>query len=426
MSILFARGGPAEEISAQEMRDGLHATLERLGLRRRVLAVPPDFTRYESQAGILTRFAYDFYGDALADVMPALGTHRPVSAAQRDRMFPGVPSDRFRAHDWRRDVVTVGELPASFVSRATNGTYGKPWKAQLNRLVAEGGHDLILSIGQVVPHEVAGMANYTKNLFVGTGGASAIHISHFISAVYGIEQTLGRADTPVRRLLNEAQDRFAKHLPVVYVLTVIGRDASTGRLVVRGLFIGDDHDCFEAAAALSVEVNIELLDERPETVVCYLDPDEFRSTWLGNKAIYRTRMAIADGGELVVLAPGVECFGEDPEIDALIRRYGYRTTPEVMALVDERPDLAANLATAAHLIHGTPEGRFRVTYCAGGLSRSEVEGVGYDYADPAAMIRRYDPELLQEGWNDLNGARVFYVSNPGQGLWAYRGNFVGE
>ena len=423
MSILFARGGIDEEISHEEMRDGLYGALRKLGVRRRVLAVPPDFTRYESQAGILTRFAYDLYGEALVDVMPALGTHRPVGKSQRERMFPGVPADRSRAHDWRREVVTLGELPASFVERATEGTYREPWSCQLNRLLTEGGHDLILSIGQVVPHEVAGMANYTKNLFIGTGGASAIHISHFISAVYGIERTLGRADTPVRRLLNEAWDRFATDLPVVFVLTVVGRDPLTGRRVVRGLFIGDHHDCFEAAADLSVAVNIELLDERPRTVVCYLDPDEFRSTWLGNKAIYRTRMAIADGGELVVLAPGVECFGEDPDIDTLIRRYGYRTTPEVLALVEDRPDLAANLATAAHLIHGTTEGRFRVTYCPGGLSRSEVELVRYNYGDPVATARRYDPERLEEGWNDVGGDRIFFVSNPGQGLWAHRSHF---
>jgi nickel-dependent lactate racemase len=339
---------------------------------------------------------------------------------QLNRMYAGVPKDRFRVHDWRNDVITIGELPASFVAGVTDGIYDKPWPCQLNKLVWDGGHDLILSIGQVVPHEVSGMANYTKNLFVGTGGAAGIHESHFIGAVYGMERIMGRADTPIRRLLNEGLDRFCADLPVVFVLTVIGREAFSGRLVVRGLFIGDHHDCFEAAASLSVAVNFKILDEEPTKIVCYLDPDEFHSTWLGNKAIYRTRMAIADEGELIILAPGVERFGEDPDVDALIRRHGYRTTPEILAIVESDPDLAINLGAAAHLIHGSSEGRFRVTYCPGEMSQAEVEEVGYDFADLASMTRRYDPSRLREGWNDVNGERVFFISNPALGLWASR------
>jgi nickel-dependent lactate racemase len=423
MTIFYQRGGADEIISDQEMREALHGVLRELGPRSRVLAVPPDATRFFSRSGELTCMTHEFYGDALTDVLPALGTHVPMTEQQLERMYPTVPKDRFRIHDWRNEVVTIGELPGEFVAEVTGGIYAEPWPCQLNRLVWEGGHDLILSIGQVVPHEVVGMANYTKNLFVGTGGAEGINESHFIGAAYGMERMMGRADTPVRRILNEGLDRFCQHLPIVFVLTVVGRDPASRKLVTRGLFIGDHHDCFEAAAALSLEVNFELLDEEPHKVVCFLDPDEFHSTWLGNKAIYRTRMAIADGGELVVLAPGVSGFGEDQAIDRLIRKYGYRTTPEVMGFVRDHADLGGNLSAAAHLIHGSSEGRFTVTYCPGGLSREEVEGVGYAYADLAAMQRRYDPERLQDGWNDVDGERVFYISNPALGLWAYRGRF---
>ena len=195
--------------------------------------------------------------------------------------------------------------------------------------------------------------------------------------------------------------------------------------VVRGLFIGDDHECFERACALSAEVNVTLLDEEPSRVVVYLDPDEFHSTWLGNKSVYRTRMAIADGGELIVLAPGVRSFGEDPEIDRLIRKYGYRTTPEIMRFVDENADLQANLSAAAHLIHGSSEERFRITYCPGGLTREEIEGVGYAFADLAPMQQRYDVVALQDGWNTMpDGERIFFVRNPALGLWASRKKFL--
>jgi nickel-dependent lactate racemase len=362
---------------------------------------------------------YEHLGDRLVDIMPALGTHDPMSVRQIERMFPGVPRRLFRVHRWRDDVVTVGEVPGPFVAAATEGLYDKPWPAQLNKLVWNGGHDLILSIGQVVPHEVIGMANHNKNLFVGTGGSAGINESHFIGAAYGMERIMGRADTPLRRILNYAEQHFCPHLPVVYVLTVVAVDSS-GSLAVRGLFIGDDSECFQRACDLSLKVNFTLLDEQPAKIVAYLDPDEFHSTWLGNKAVYRTRLLIGDGGQLIVLAPGVKSFGEDPDIDRLIRKYGYRTTPEIMAQVRSQADLQANLSAAAHLIHGSSEGRFRIRYCPGHLSRQEIEGVGYEFGDLREMERKYNPDKLHDGPNDVDGESIYFVRNPALGLWASR------
>ncbi len=421
MPLLFAAGSPTTELSTEDLRNGLNAALDQLGPRNKVLAIPPDFTRFNSRAGLLTCLAHDYFGDRLTDVMPALGTHFPMPNWQLDRMFPSVPKNLFREHRWREDVLTIGHVPAEYVTQVTEGIWTKPWPAQLNRLVWEGGHDLILSIGQVVPHEVIGMANYNKNVFVGTGGVEGINESHFIGAAYGMERMMGRADTPLRRILNYAQDNFCQHLPLMYVQTVVGTNAA-GQLVTRGMFIGNDVECFERAAALAVEVNFEILDEEFHKVVVHLDEEEFHSTWLGNKAIYRTRMAIADRGELIVLAPAVKTFGEDPAIDVLIRKYGYRTTPEVMQFVAENEDLRNNLSAAAHLIHGSSEERFKVTYCPGHLTEEEIEGVGYQYADLTEMQRRYNPAVLQNGWNVLpDGERIYYISNPALGLWAYRG-----
>ncbi len=421
MTTFYAQGSPDADLSLEDLRTALEGTLRQLEPRGKVLAIPPDFTRFNSMAGPLTCMAHQYLGDRLTDIMPALGTHAAMPDWQLDRMFPGVPKNKFRVHDWRNDVVTIGQVPAEFVAQTTEGIYQKPWPAQLNRLVWEGGHDLVLSIGQIVPHEVIGIAGYNKNLFVGTGGSAGINESHFIGAAYGMERMMGRADTPLRRILNYAQDHFCKHLPIVFVLTVIG-PRSDGTLAIRGLFIGDDVECFERAAALSVQVNFTILDEPLKKVVVHLDPEEFHSTWLGNKAIYRTRMAIADAGELVILAPSVATFGEDPEIDRMIRKYGYRTTPEIMRFVEETDDLPNNLSAAAHMIHGSSEKRFTVTYCPGKLSREEIESVGYQYADLPTMLRRYDPKSLHDGFNTLpDGERIYYISNPALGLWAWRG-----
>ncbi len=423
--LYFERGSVGDTLSLDDLRAGLFQALERLGPRRRVLVVPPDFTRVHSQAGVLTKFAHEFYGPALTDVLPALGTHTPVTPAQIAEMFAGVPPELFRAHNWRTGITTVGEVPAEFVRQVSGGAADFAWPAQLANLIWTGKHDLILSVGQVVPHEVVGMAGYNKNLFIGAGGVEGINRSHFIGAAYGMEKMMGRADTPVRRILNYASEHFTKHLPIVYVHTVVGR-ADDGRLVVRGLFVSDDVSGFDKAAALSLKVNFEMLDEPLKKVVVYLDPAEFKSTWLGNKAIYRTRMAMADGGDLIILAPGLKEFGEDKEIDRLIRKYGYRGTPATLAAVKANAELQNNLSAAAHLIHGSSEGRFNITYCPGQLTRQEIEGAGFRYADLKEMTRRYNPAKLKDGWNTLDdGGQIFYISNPALGLWAHRGRFEG-
>jgi len=335
-------------------------------------------------------------------------------------MFPGVPEDLFRVHDWRNDVVTAGVVPGEYISEITGGKLDYSWPAQVNKLLKNGGHDLILSVGQVVPHEVTGMANYTKNILVGTGGSEGINKSHFLGAVYGIEKLLGKPDNPVRQLLNYAAAKYLSDLPIVYVLTVIGRD-ETGKLVPRGLYIGDNPDVFKLAADLSLKVNFTVLDKPLKKVVVYLDAGEYKSTWLGNKSIYRTRMAMADDGELIVLAPGLKEFGEDKEIDRLIRKYGYRGTPATLKALGENKELQNNLSAAAHLIHGSSEGRFTITYCPGYLSREEIESVNFRYGDLKEMIKKYNPEKLKEGINILpGGEEIYYISNPATGLWSTR------
>jgi nickel-dependent lactate racemase len=422
MGLFFAAGSPSTELSAEEIKAGLFAALDKLGVRTKVLAVPPDFTRMHSQSGVLTELAWQYYGDRLVDVLPALGTHKAMTDAEISAMYGATPRGLFRVHDWRNDVVTLGEVPGEFLYEVSEGKVDYCWPAQVNKLLRDGGHDLILSIGQVVPHEVVGMANYNKNIFVGTGGSIGIHRSHFLGAVYGMERMMGRADTPVRRVLNYASDHFATGLPIVYVQTVVGKN-DAGKLVVRGLYIGDDVECFELAAALSLKVNFKMMDREIKKAVVFLDPHEFKSTWLGNKSVYRTRMALADNAELIVLAPGVHEFGEDSAIDALIRRYGYCGTPRTLELVKEDPALAANLSAAAHLIHGSSEGRFTIRYCPGHLTREEIESVHFEYGDLGQMTAKYDPAKLRDGWNVVDGEEIFYISNPGLGLWAYEGRF---
>jgi len=412
-----------------------------------VLLLPPDITRFHSRAGLLTSIAYRELSRAgiAVTVLPALGTHTPLTAAERERMFPGVPESLFRIHDWRNDVVELGRLEREWVEQITGGAVSYDWPAQVNKLLCDGGFDLIVSLGQVVPHEVVGMANHAKNILVGTGGKEAIDKSHFAGAAYGMEKMMGRTNTPVRAMFDEGLRRYGDKLPpVLYALTVLSargeteaaatstqRGLASRGLALRGLYCGFGRDCFEQAAALTRQVNVDLLDEPIHKAVVYLDPQEFRTTWLGNKAVYRTRMAMADGGELLIIAPGLERFGEDKGLDALIRKHGYRPAKVIREKVNADAELANSLSAAAHLIHGSSEDRFTVRYCPGpGLSRKEIESVGYEWGDMGAAMARYDVSKLAIGWNTGadgapfgKGERFFFVPNPALGLWALRDTF---
>ncbi len=421
--LYFERGSETDILSHKDVKNALNEAFEKMGKKNKVLAIPPDITRFHSQAGPITRMAYEYFGEKLTDVLPAIGTHVPMSSQEIKEMYEGVPENLFRVHHWRDDLATLGEVPGDFVKEISEGKLDYSWPAQVNKLLVEGNYDLILSIGQVVPHEVVGMANYNKNIFVGTGGQEGINKSHFLGAVYGMERMMGRADTPVRKVLNYASENFAEDLPVVYIQTVVGRDEN-GQMKIRGLYIGDDEECFKKAAQLSLKVNFTMLEKPLDKVVVYLDPSEFKSTWLGNKAIYRTRMAIADGGELIILAPGLKEFGEDKEIDRLIRKYGYLTTPEILKLTDENEELQNNLSAAAHLIHGSSENRFKITYCPGHLPKEEIEQVNFAYGDLKQNMKLYDPGYLKDGYNKFPcGTEIYYISNPAIGLWAVKDKF---
>lgn len=421
--LFYSRGSENDILNEEDLRKGLAEAFLKLGAKKKVLAIPPDFTRFHSHAGVLTRLAWEYYKEKLTDILPALGTHTAMTEKDIKTMFGNTPLKLFRVHDWRKDVVTLGEVPSDFIYQQSEGKLDYAWKAQVNKLLVEGNFDLILSLGQVVPHEVIGMANYNKNILVGTGGPEGINKSHFLGAVYGMERIMGRADNPVRRVYNYASDHFAKHLPIIYVQTVVSRGID-GELKVRGLYIGDDMECFNLAAALSLKVNFQMVEEPLKKVVVFLDPSEFKSTWLGNKSIYRTRMAIADRGELIVLAPALKEFGEDKQIDILIRKYGYVGTPKVLELVKTSDDLKNNLGAAAHLIHGSSEDRFSITYCPGHLTKQEIESVNFKYADLSEMVKKYNPEKLKDGYNTMpDGEKIFYISNPALGLWAYQDRF---
>ncbi|MEA4912624.1 MAG: lactate racemase domain-containing protein [Oscillospiraceae bacterium] len=389
---------------------------------KRVLLIVPDYTRYHSDAGKIANIYYHLLKDTCAvELLEALGTHVPMTQEECADMYGDIPFERFISHNWRTDVIKLGEVPASYVAEVSEGVMEQPIDVEVNKRLFDS-YDLILSIGQVVPHEVVGMANQSKNIFVGVGGNSMINTSHILGAFYGMERMMGRDATPVRKVFDYAQEHFLSELPLHYVLTVT--TAPGGNIRLHGLFIGRERSYFEKAVALAQQTNLTFVDAPLKKVVVLLDGKEFKSTWLGNKSIYRTRMAIADGGELIVLAPGVEKFGEDDANDKLIREYGYCGRLKVIELCKTQDDLKENLSAAAHLIHGSSDGRFSITYCTRHLTRAEVEGACFNYMPYDEAVKRYDPAKLQPGFNTLaDGEEIYYIPNPALGLWADKNKY---
>jgi nickel-dependent lactate racemase len=396
---------------------------------KRVLLLPPDITRAHSGAGWITEHIYSILSkEADVHVIPTLGQHVPHTPEQNRWMFGAIPEQRIHAHDWRGGVTTIGEIPAAFVKAVSRGKADWPIPIAVNRRLIEEPWDLILNVGHVVPHEVLGFANHNKNYFIGLGGKETICASHMMAACCGIENNLGCLITPLRACFNKAEALFLKHLPDAYFQIVMGYDAS-GRLVHTGVYAGDDVQTYLAAARASQARNITVVPPLKK-VVAVMQGDAFHSTWVANKAIYRTRMAIADGGELLILAPGLKRFGEQPDVDALIRRHGYVGTEKVLTAWKESPpdgELRDLTHGTAHLIHGSSEGRFKITYAPGSLSETDVRSVNYGYADLEQALRRYDPTKLKNGPNRMpDGEEVFFISSPSSGLWSTADRLTGR
>lgn len=425
MADISIKASNDQGIGEAQLLDALKQSIqEKLPSLKKVLLLPPDLTRLHSYAGKITAMYYNMLKDICkVEIMPALGTHDAMTEHECREFFgDSVPMDCIVAHNWRNDIVKIGQIPGDYVGSVSDGLIDYPIDVQVNKRLIDKSYDLIISVGQVVPHEVIGMANYNKNIFVGCGGKDIINKSHFLGAVYGMEKIMGRDHSPVRKVFDYAEEKFYKASPLMYVLTVT--TAKNNNVNLEGVFIGRNRKLFEQAVELSQEKNLTFLDKPLKKVVVYLDEREFKSTWLGNKAVYRTRMAIADAGELIILAPGVKKFGEDEGIDKLIRKYGYVGIRKVLELYKANQDLQENMSAAAHLIHGSSDGRFSITYAVEKVTKEEVEGVNFKYMPLSEALKKYDPEKLKDGVNTLpDGEEIFYISNPAIGLWADKSKF---
>ncbi|MGB9682584.1 MAG: lactate racemase domain-containing protein [bacterium] len=420
----ICRSDKEKGINEKELIEIVEATIEKYRPLKKILILPPDITRRYSMAGNITSILYELLKNSCKiDIMPALGTHMPMTKEEQLSMFSRfIPNESFIVHNWREDVINIGKIPKDFVRSVSDGIFDEAIEVDINKKLLDKNYDLIISIGQVVPHEVSGMANYTKNVLVGCGGKRTIDKTHLLGAFYGMERILGRIDNPVRKVLDYAEENLLNEIPILYILTVTTQVGNSANL--WGIFIGGGRKTFEEAARLSLEKNVTFVEKPLERIVVFLEEQEFKSTWLGNKAIYRTKLAIKNGGELIIIAPGVRQFGEDKGNDTIIRRYGYIGREKIIGLFKEDRGLQENQSVTAHLIHGSSDGRFTITYAVNKLSRKEIEGANYKYMPLERAYRRYNPEKIKEGFNlTEDGEEFYFIKNPALGLWVSKKDF---
>lgn len=422
--IYFAEGNRETVLNQSDVSELVDSMIIKLGKLDRILLLPPDFTRYHAYAGEITCMIYEKLKDrSHIVIMPTVGTHMPMSAKEINTMYPGIPHEQFISHNWQKDTRVIGTITPEITSELTDGVAEWPVRCEINKILVEDKWDQIISIGQLVPHELIGIANHNKNIFVGAGGKDIIGKTHMIAALYGTEKIMGKISSPVRNVLNYMSRHFIQDITVSYIMTVRGNDHNN-QLVTRGIFAGDDEECYLRGARLCRQVNINVLDKDYNKVIAYLDPDEFKSFWVGNKALLRTRMCIADGGELIILCPGIESFGENQFADSFIRRYGYINKDQLIKTVKAKGEFDDNLIPLSQMIISDTEKRFSVIYAAKKISREEIESVYCRYADYDKIIKRYNPFQMKEGENIMpDGEEVFFVSKPAQGLWVSANKF---
>ncbi|MBA3438895.1 MAG: DUF2088 domain-containing protein [Pyrinomonadaceae bacterium] len=391
---VIGSGAPELNLSPNELRGIVEQALLGIAPDARVLAIIPDKTR-DDNTDLLMPFAAETLMKrpvAQFDALVAQGTHVPMTDAEKrlkigardDGAVPGLSHIYDHRWDNPAELVTIGELSQSQVRELSGGLIDHAVPLTINRLLAPGVYDTVLIFGATVPHEVAGFAGGAKYFFPGVAGPELTHATHWLGALAGVENTIGRIETPTRRLIEAAADFIPAH--VISLNSVVTRD-DANRLRTHALFCGDFRFALRRAAKVSRHVHIKYTGRRYARVVALLD-EHYDEMWVGGKASYRLGGIIEEGGELLIYAPHLHCISETH--GTVIERYGYHPLERVRELVAESGELQANLCVAAHLAHvsyagrrdadGRIVGRFSITL-ASGVDEATCHRVNLGYMD---------------------------------------------
>ncbi len=396
--------------------------------KNRILIIAPNFTLINSVGGEITQILYSFLKDnSIIDIIPASGMHQPLSKENRIKNYGKIPEQVFKIHNWRDSVKNIGQISSEDIKELSNDVLDYTIDVDINQNLLNKEYDHIISIGQVYPHETAGFSNGVKNILYGLGGSDFINKTHFLSAVVGIDNIIGQTQNPIQNLFKYASDSFLKERVKIHYISYVISTNINAESFLQGLFFGDAENysrIFSKASKLSYNNNINVISDPLKNILVFLDPQNYSSTWRGNEAIYRTRRALENNGNLVIIAPGLTNFIEDPTLDDLIRKFGYLGKEAILEKVNKSKLLQENLSLAAHLIQGSSENKFKITYCTKNLSENDFRTVNYNWMNLEGAIKYYQIKKLKRGLNILpDGNEIFYITNPSINLWIARKKF---
>jgi nickel-dependent lactate racemase len=405
----IGQGAPESDLSGGELRAILDQALLYVAPGARVLTIIPDKTR-DDNTNLLFPFAAEILAErqiAQFDALVAQGTHVPMTHEEKrlkiggtEKSVPGL--GHIYDHQWNipEELVTIGELSAARVTELTGGLISNAVSVNLNRRLGPGVYDTVIIFSATVPHEVAGFAGGAKYLFPGVAGPDLTHATHWLGALAGIENVIGRVETPTRHMIEAAADFVAAQ--IITLNSVITREEDN-RLRTHALFAGDFRDAFRRAAEVSRQVHIKYTGRKYQRVVALLD-EHYDELWVGGKASYKLGGIIKEGGELIIYAPHLRSISETH--GRLIEKYGYAPLDRVREMVALSTELQNNLAVAAHLAHVSYAGqrdeagrvvpRYQITM-ASALDEATCQRVHLGFMDHRVFRRadyENDPDTL--------------------------------
>lgn len=408
--MVIGSGSSDSDLSPDDLRRIVNEALSEIGPGENVLAIVPDKTR-DDNTDLLFPFAAEILADkkvAKFDALIAQGTHVAMTAAEKQAKLgvgdgetvPGL--GHVFDHRWsdENELVQIGELSAKRVAEITGGIFTDAIPVRINRLLAPGIYDHVLIFGATVPHEVAGFAGGAKYFFPGVSGRELTNTTHWLGALAGIENTIGRIETPTRNLI-EAAAEFVTPNVICFTSVVVREDDD--RLRACALFAGDARQSLRKGAKVSASVHIKYTGRRYRRVVALLD-EHYDELWVGGKASYKLGGIIEAGGELIIYAPRLYCISNTH--GEMIERYGYGEIERIKRLVAESAELQENLCVAAHLAHVAFAGRrdetgavvqkFAITL-ASEIDEETCRRVNLGYLDPSEFRKgdyETDPDTL--------------------------------
>ena len=365
----------------------IRSAMANIVLHGRVLVLVPDHTRTFPHPAVLRSIATAISPRVeQVDVMIALGTHPGLSDAEIGKLFDlpsqpqAVDAVTIVNHEWWNpaELADFGVIPADEVEVLSEGRLRIDVPVRLNRRLRE--YDHLVVCGPVFPHEVAGFSGGNKYFVPGVAAREIIDVTHWVGALITSSAVLGRADTPVRRFIDRAVSLIPTARHAICLVIDPAQRIQT--------FAGTPEDAFEAAARASAEVHIRRVAEPVERALAIL-PEMYDELWVGAKGMYKLEPVVADGGELVVVAPHLHEVSRTH--GKLIGEIGYHVRDYFTAQWERFEHIPWGvLAHSTHLrgtgtyLDGVERPRIDVTL-ATGIPAAECEALGLGYLDPATV-----------------------------------------